>query len=63
MKNIQKVILFRIEGFVCYLSYFGKCLSNEMSGPKGKNIIRINDNCGFITLWTEPEVGLYCWPN
>ena len=45
MKSIEKVILLRYYQTVWY---FGKCLSNEMSGPKAKDIIRVNDSCGYI---------------
>ena len=29
--------------------YFGKSLSEVMSSPKGKEVIRVNDNCGFVS--------------
>ena len=29
--------------------YFGKSLSEVMSSPNGKDVIRVNDNCGFVS--------------
>ena len=48
MKSIQKVIL---HGEVYIDWYFGKCLSDVMSGPEAKNAHRVNGNCGFITYY------------
>ena len=51
MKNIEKVFLgVRDETNGTYDQkywYFGKCLSEVMSSPKGKDVIRVNDNCGL----------------
>ena len=47
MENIQKV---SFDGNCQVFWYFGKCLSNEMSGPFAKYIIPVNNNCGYITL-------------
>ena len=49
MKFIQKVMIFdpKIKNHKKYW-YFGKCLSEVMSSPMGKNVIRVTDNCGLI---------------
>ena len=43
MKNIQK-----IENNSKKSWYFGKCLTEVKSTPKGKDVYRFNDNCGLI---------------
>ena len=57
MKDIQKVSfsakVYDYEDFspVIYINkcwYFGQCLSQLMLTPNGLNVIRVNDNCGFI---------------
>ena len=45
MKNIQRITFLKKDQISLY---FGKCLSNEMSGPNRHYIIPINDNCGLI---------------
>ena len=53
MKNVEKVKIFfdndrneRIEKFW----YFSKKLYEVMSSAKGKDVKRVNDNCGLITI-------------
>ena len=51
MKNIEKVFL-SVRNVPNYTFdqkywYFGKCLSEVMSSPKGKDVIRVTDNCGL----------------
>ena len=50
MKNIQKVFVDQKFSSDKYY-YFGKCLSDVMSSPKAKHVIRVYDNCGLITRY------------
>ena len=51
MKNIQKVFHSVVnhlnDTFDLNYWYFGKCLSEVMSSPKGKDVFRVTDNCGL----------------
>ena len=48
MKNIERVIIFKRNVFNHKkYYYFGKCLTEVMLSP-GLNVIRVNDNCGFV---------------
>ena len=55
MNSIQRVNLFVDNGKQTNenLWYFGKCLSEVMSSPMGKNVIRVNDNCGLTTYYSK----------
>ena len=46
MENIEKVTFDVGNRYAVW--YFGKCLSNEMSGPFAKYVVPVNDNCGYI---------------
>ena len=50
MKNIQKVFVSINRNRIHETKYwyFGKSLSEVILSPKGKNVIRVNDNCGLI---------------
>ena len=58
MKNIQRVKL-RVnnESIEIKFWYFGKKLYEVMSSAKGKDVKRVNDNCGLIACcdYTEYE--------
>ena len=57
MKNIQKVtyIFDNYRTFSAKYWYFGKQLSEVMSSPKAKDVIRVNDNCGLVYYQTAVE--------
>ena len=66
MKNIKKIFVsVRNVPNTTYDQkywYFGKCLSEVMSSPKGKDVIRVTDNCALYRCdantnpWFSEEV-------
>ena len=48
MKSIQKVIVNKYNRNNRKFWYFDKCLTEMILNSNGMNVIRVNDNCGFV---------------
>ena len=49
LKNFDHIVVDVInQRYQTKCWYFGKSLSEVMSSPNGKDVIRVNDNCGHV---------------